>query len=149
MYTREEYNEIKDTLKEKEQEDKIRQIEKENNTTYILQHQMKIISINIGEDIRNKIKLIKEFLKKQSPDIMCIMETHTYYEDYSKIKGWLENKDYKVLYTAKSQKEYYDSIKDQKIKEIQNNIRMTERDKEININKWKANTMLNSIKYAG
>ena len=101
MYTKEEYNEIKDILKEQEQEDKIKQIE--NNTIYILQHQMKIISINI-EDLRNKVKIIKEFLKKQKPDIMCLMETHTYYEDCSKIKGWLKNKDHKVFDTENLKK---------------------------------------------
>ena len=77
------------------------------------------------------------------------METHTYYEDFSKIKGWLENKEYKVFYTAKSQKEYYDSIKEEKIKEIKQNTRLTQWEKDLQINKWMANTMLYSTKYAG
>ena len=77
------------------------------------------------------------------------METHTHYEDYSKIKGWFENKQYKVFYTAMSQKEYYEKTKEIKIKEIKNNKNLTEREKEIQINNWNANTMVYSVKYAG
>jgi hypothetical protein len=47
------------------------------------------------------------------------VKTHTYYEDFQTIKSWLERKKYKVFYTLKSQKDYYEKIKTKKIKEIQ------------------------------
>ena len=80
-------------------------------TEFILFQKMKIISINIGGDISKRVEDIKKFMKKEKPDIFCIMETHTFYEDYSKIKGWFESKEYRVYYNAVAQKEYYDKIK--------------------------------------
>ena len=138
----------KKIIKEKVQE--IEEVEEDNNNTiYIIQQRLKIISINVGEDIKNRIKNIQDFIQKEKPDIFCLVETHTHYKDYSKIKGWFENKQYKVFYTAMSQKEYYEKTKEIKIKEIKNNKNLTEREKEIQINNWNANTMVYSVKYAG
>jgi exonuclease III len=92
---------------------------------------------------------IKHFITKQNPDILCLLETHTYYEDFSMIKGWLENKQYKVYYTAKSQKTYYNETKEEKIKSIMADRTSSAGYKEIEIGKWNANTYLHSLKYAG
>jgi hypothetical protein len=73
-----------------------------NYTGYITQQNLNIISINIGDELKNKIEGINSFIDKNNPDIMCLVETHTYYEDFQTIKGWLERKKYKVFYTSKS-----------------------------------------------
>ena len=116
---------------------------------HILVDNIRIISVNIGGDISKRIKNIKKFIKKENPDILCLIETHTFYEDYGKIKGWFENKNYKTFYTATSQKEHYEIAKKTKILEIQNNSTLTPKDKLIQTGRWEANTMLHSAKYAG
>ena len=86
-------------------------VNEDDSRGYILYQRIKIISVNIGDELKNKLQQIKNLIDKESPDILCLIETHTYYEDFSKIKGWLENKNYKVYYIAESQKEYYKSMK--------------------------------------
>ena len=114
-----------------------------------MRDQLKTISINIGGDLYRKVEDIKKFMTKQKPDILCLVETHTFYEDYSKIKGWFENKHYKVFYTAVSQKEYYNKIKNIKVKEIEQHEYWTQREKEIRVSQWEANTQLHTLRYPG
>lgn len=124
-------------------------IEENKQTGYIKSNNIKIISINIGESIYNKIESIKNLINKESPKILCLLETHTYYEEYKRIKRYLENNQYKVLFIAKSQKEYYDKIKKQEIKNIQDNDKLTIREKEKEIYNWESNAYLYKNKYAG
>ena len=114
-----------------------------------MRDQLKTISINIGGDLYRKVEDIKKFMTKQKPDILCLVETHTFYEDYSKIKGWFENKHYKVFYTAVSQKEYYNKIKNIKVKEIEQHEYWTQREKEVRVSQWEANTQLHTLRYPG
>jgi hypothetical protein len=92
---------------------------------------------------------INKLKQKENPDIIFIIESHTFYEEYNKIKQWLEDKQYKIIYKADSQRNQYEILKTQKIKEIDSMKHMSLKAKEIEKNNWIANTKIYQMKYAG
>ncbi|HYJ01232.1 MAG TPA: reverse transcriptase family protein, partial [Nitrososphaeraceae archaeon] len=126
----------------------------EENTTridtgFIQSNNLKIISVNIAGELHKRVNEIKKYLKQEKPQIMCLLETHTHYEEYKRIKGLLETNKYKILFTAAPQKEYYENIKATEIEKIKQNNEFNEWRKNKEILAWESNSKLYSNKYKG
>ena len=61
--------------------------------------------------MEKRINAINKIKKTKKPDILFIIETHTFYEEYKKIKEWSEDEQYQLIYKADSQKNQYELIK--------------------------------------
>jgi len=91
----------------------------------LFKHQIKIASVNVGGNLSSKVKNINCFLHQEQIDIMCLQETHMFSEQLNLLKAWFENKHYKIIYLAKSQKDFYNTTKNHKIKEIQSSLNLS------------------------